>query len=91
MGLKSALACLDDGRLPETFEGLKSKLDIAWIESALAAGGVATVRNRKLAAEQVVWLIVGMALYRDRPIAEIVKMLDLVLPSANGRNDRAQR
>ena len=85
MGLTSAFACLDDGVLPESFEGLKSRLDIEWIESALVTGGVATVRNRKLAAEQVVWLVVGMGLYRDRPIAELVQRLDLVLPDANGK------
>ena len=85
MGLTSAFACLDDGRLPESFEGLKSKLDIGWIESALTVSGVATVRNRKLAAEQVVWLVVGMGLYRDRPIAELVGRLDLVLPDSNGQ------
>jgi hypothetical protein len=84
MGLASALICLEDGVLPESFEGLKSRLDIEWIESALASQGIATVRNRKLAAEQVVWLVVGMGLYRDRPIAELVQRLDLVLPSANG-------
>jgi len=84
MGLTSALACLDDGILPESFEGLKSKLDIEWIRSALALHDAATVRNRKLAAEQVVWLIVGMALYRDRPIVELVKRLDLVLPDSKG-------
>lgn len=91
MGLTSAFACLDDGRLPESFEGLKSKLDIEWIESALAASGVATVRNRKLSVEQVVWLVVGMGLYRDRPIAEIVKMLDLVLPDAKGKRRRISK
>jgi len=85
MGLTSALACLDDGRLPESFEGLKSKLDIEWIKSALATHDVATVRNRKLAVEQVVWLVVGMGLYRDRPIAELLGRLDLVLPGANGK------
>ena len=56
MGLASALVCLEDDILPESFEGLKSRLDIEWIKSALATNGVATVRNRKLAAEQVVWL-----------------------------------
>lgn len=85
MGLASALVCLGDGTLPESFEGLKSQLDIGWIESALAAHDVATVRNRKLAAEQVVWLVVGMGLYRDRPISELVKRLDLVLPGADGK------
>lgn len=85
MGLASAFACLDDGRLPDSFEGLKSKLDVEWIRSALAAHDAATVRNRKLAAGQVVWLVVGMGLYRDRPIAELVGRLDLVLPDSNGK------
>jgi len=85
MGLASSLVSLSDGTLPASFEGLKSQLDIGWIESALATHDVATVRNRKLPAEQVVWLVVGMALYRDRPITEIVGRLDLVLPGANGK------
>lgn len=84
MGLASALISLNDGILPESFEGLKTKLDIGWIEAALSAHEAASIRNRKLSAEQVVWLIVGMALYRNRPIAEIVRRLDLVLPDSNG-------
>lgn len=85
MGLGSSLVSLGDGSLPASFEGLKSQIDVEWIDSALATQGVATVRNRKLPAEQVVWLAVGMALYRDRPIPEIVHRMDLVLPDANGR------
>jgi hypothetical protein len=32
-----------------------------------------------------VWLVIGMALLRDRPIAEVVRQLDLAMPSADGR------
>jgi len=32
----------------------------------------------------VVWLIVGMGLYRDRPIADVVAKLDLILSSQEG-------
>lgn len=88
MRLASSLVSLGDGTLPASFEGLKSQVDIEWIKSALATHKVATVRNRKLPAEQVVWLAVGMALYRDRPIPEIVRRMDLVLPDANGRRQR---
>jgi len=91
MGLATAFACLNDGVLPETFEGLKSRLNIGWVESALTAGEAATVRNRKLAGEQVVWLVVGMGLYRDRPIDELVQRLDLVLPDANGNRRSVSR
>ena len=47
--------------------------------------GTATLRKRRLPAEQVVWLVIGMALLRDRPIAEVVRQLDLAMPSADGR------
>ena len=56
-----------------------------WIEEALATTGTATVRKRRLPAEQVVWLVIGMALLRDRPIAEVVRQLDLAMPSGDGR------
>lgn len=85
MGLASSLASLADGTLPKSFEGLKSHIDNEWIKSALAKSGVATVRKRKLPAEQVVWLAIGIALYRDRPIPEVVSRLDLVLPDENGK------
>lgn len=85
MSLASSLASLADGTLPQSFEGLKSHIDNEWIASSLAKAGVATVRKRKLPAEQVVWLAVGIALYRDRPIPEVVSRLDLVLPDEKGK------
>lgn len=84
MGLASSLVALGDGTLPASFEGLKSQVDIEWIESALATHGVATLRKRKLPAEQVVWLAIGMGLYRDLPIENVVSRLDLVLPGKDG-------
>ena len=85
MKLGSSFISLGDGTLPASFEGLKSHVDIKWIDFALAQSGVATIRHRKLPAEQVVWLVVGMALYRDRPISEVVKRLNLILPGKNGK------
>ena len=60
-------------------------IDPAWIDAALSATGTATVRRRKLPAEQVVWLAIGMGMFRDRSIAEVVDHLDLVLPAATDR------
>lgn len=88
MFLKSSLLSLGDGTLPASFEGLKSHIEISWIKEAITKRGVATVRRRKLPAEQVVWLVVGMALYRDRPISEIVDKMDLVLPGEKGKRQR---
>lgn len=84
MALTSSLVSLGDGTLPASFEGLKSKVDIGWIESVLAMHGVASIRKRKLPAAHVAWLAIGMGLYRDLPIEDVVSRLDLVLPGKNG-------
>jgi len=70
---------------PSHFHGIRERLAPEWIEEALAATGTATIRRRRLPAEQVVWLVVGMALMRDKPLPEIVDRLELALPSRDGR------
>jgi len=63
----------------EGFADIRRHLDPVWITQALAATGTATLRKRRLPAGQVVWLVVGMAMFRKRPIYELVDRLDLVL------------
>jgi transposase IS4-like protein/DDE family transposase len=84
VGLRSALALLR-AVTPAEFPRFRASIDEAWIEEALVATGTATVRLRRLPAEQVIWLVLGMALMRDRPILDIVDKLDLALPSRNGK------
>jgi hypothetical protein len=67
-----------------TFDRMQASIDPEWIEEALQATGTATLRRRRLPAEQVIWLVLGMALYRNRPIDEIVAKLDLALPGRRG-------
>lgn len=62
----------------------QASLDPAWIEEALAATGTATVRRRRLPAEQVVWLVIGMGMFRDQSLHELVATLDLALPGSRG-------
>lgn len=64
---------------PERLGAFREHLDPAWIDAALAATGKASVRKRRLPAEQVVWTVVGMGLMRSRPIKEVVDTLDLAL------------
>lgn len=64
------------------FERFRKSIDSKWIDEALEATGTATLRRRRLPAEQVVWLVLGMALYRHRPIDDLVSRLDLVLPES---------
>jgi hypothetical protein len=65
---------------PEKFDDVRRNVPQEWIEQALQATGAATVRKRRLPAIQVVWLVIGMALFRNRAIVEIVDKLDLALP-----------
>ena len=61
-----------------------ASLDPDWIEEALAATGTATIRRRRLPAEQVVWLVIGMCLFRNLSMRELVATLDLALPGSRG-------
>jgi hypothetical protein len=83
MGIGKALRLVAP-RTPEKFENLSRHIDPRWIEGALAATGTATVRRRRLPAESVVWLVIGMALLRDRCIQEVADALGLVLPGRRG-------
>lgn len=69
---------------PGTYNTFQQHLDRAWIEEALATTGTATLRKRRLPAEQVVWLVIGMGLVRDRSVADVVRQLDLAMPSGDG-------
>jgi hypothetical protein len=79
MALRDDLQPVEE-RVPESIEDLRRNVDPEWVLRALEAGGVATLRKRRLPAEQVVWLAIGMALYRNRSIHEVVGKLDLALP-----------
>ena len=84
-GLGAALLAVGTGERAASFEFFSKTLDPDWITQALTATGTATVRRRKLPAEYVLWLVIGMALFRDRSIREVVRHLDLVLPMAGRR------
>ncbi len=79
MQLDEALALTAAYATPESFETFSRHLDKTWIEEALLSTGKATIRRRRLPAEQVVWLVLGMGLLRDLPIADVVERLDLAV------------
>jgi hypothetical protein len=83
VSLEEALEWVGEYSKPERFGDIRRHLNPAWIEQALEATGTATLRKRRLPAEQVVWLVIGMAMYRDRPIYDLVDRLDLVLPGSD--------
>ena len=48
-------------------------IDLNWIEDRLNQTGKASIRKRKLPAEHVVWLVIGLALFRNQPIWYVVQ------------------
>ena len=66
-------------RIPADLSRLCELIDLQWIEDALAATGKASIRKRKLPVQQVVWLVIGLALFRNQPIWHVVRQLDLCL------------
>src|SRR3989338_669651 len=83
MTVAEALLDGGTGRAEASFALFAQTLDRQWIDAALQATGAASVRRRKLPAEYVVWLVIGMGLLRDRSIEEVVRHLDLVLPGVD--------
>jgi len=88
MAVGEALLALGAGERPASFDQFSAAIDPQWIADALAATDRASVRRRKLPAEHVVWLVIGMGLFRDRSIAQVVHHLDLVVPSPTGARRR---
>ena len=85
MELGERLLAVGAGERAASFELFSETLEPAWIAQALSATGTASIRRRKLPAEYVVWLVIGMGLLRDRSIREVVRHLDLVLPTGPRR------
>src|SRR5216683_3951270 len=83
MDLAEALLHAGEGRAEPSFALFAQTLDAEWIERALQATDKASVRRRKLPAEYVVWLVIGMGVLRDRSIEEVVRHLNLVLPGVD--------
>lgn len=61
---------------------LGQHLPVEWIERAVQSTEAASIRQRRLPAEQVVWLMVALALYRHKSISEVLDDLGLALPDS---------
>src|SRR5687768_823759 len=66
---------------PISVETFAKSIDSAWVEDALEATGRASIRRRGFPAELAVLLVIGMALFADRSIDDVVNHLGLVLPA----------
>ena len=70
----------------EAFEMFTEFIDAEWMQMALSGPTEVKVRNRLMPKVMVIWLVIGMGLFRNACIAEVVAHLGLVLPS--GRKPR---
>lgn len=84
MHLEASIDCLASLPQPEDLSSVRRNVDPEWIEAALQATGTATLRKRRFPAEQAIWLVIGMALFRNRSITEVASSLDLALPTPAG-------
>lgn len=66
--------------VPEQLPTLTQELPTELIQQALAGTGASTVRRRRLPAEQIVWLVLGMVMFRRLNIVQVVDQLGLALP-----------
>lgn len=62
------------------FDSLSDVLDPGLIETGLSIAGVSTIRTRRLPMEQMVWAVLGMALFRNMSIKQLVSQMDILLP-----------
>lgn len=77
--LSHCLALLSEV-IPPDLATLSQDLPVELIEQALAATGTATVRQRRMPAQQVVWLVLGLAMFRHLNIVQVVDQLGLAVP-----------
>ena len=81
MSFAEDLETLPEALVPAEFGRFRQHIDPLWIEEALLATGTASVRRRRLPADQVIWVVLGMALLRNESIERIIETLDLAMPS----------
>lgn len=75
--LAHAIECFQSH--PYVIDKFSETLRPELIEDALRATGTASIRRRKLPAEQVVWLTVGMAMFSNSSVRQTLDRLNLTL------------
>lgn len=84
MSFGTDIECLgsDPGR--GHIDEFSAALPMDWIQEALDKTGKQSIRKRKLPSEVVVWLVIGMAMFRNMAITMVLKYLGLAGTSARG-------
>jgi hypothetical protein len=48
-----------------------------WVQTSLSLSSQATIRRRRLPQDMVLWLVIGMAMFRNEPISEVARRLNI--------------
>ena len=76
-----AQSILDAHTFAEThahgFDSLTEQMPREWVDSAAQLSSHATIRRRRLPGDMVLWLVVGMAMFRSESIAEVARRLNI--------------
>lgn len=64
----------------ESLGKLSDILPPEFINQCLEEAGIATIRKRRLPLDMMVWVVLGMAFYRDESIWDITSNMQLMLP-----------
>lgn len=62
---------------PEHARSLSDLIPPEFIQKALTLTDTVTLRKRKLPLESMIWLVVGMSIFCNRPMTEIVNLMDI--------------
>lgn len=77
MDISQALNVINNYK-PSNIETLSDLLPIELINEAYSLTDTVTMRKRKLTLESMVWLLVGMAIYNNKSMKNLVNQLDIV-------------
>jgi hypothetical protein len=99
MSLQQNLFDIDTLHSFTDFSTFTQNIPVEWIASAIDLSTQATIRRRRLPSEQVLWLVLGMALFRNEAIDEVARRLNVcaqglandALLARSGLSDARQR
>lgn len=66
-----------------SYGSVMEAIDSEWIEQSLLSANKASIRNRRLPAQQAVWLVLWMGLIRNQSIKEVCSSMDIALQSGD--------
>jgi len=84
IAMRTSVQAAEPSRQVAGMPRLPSHFHPTWLPEATAATATTSIRRRRLPAEQAIWLVVALALYRHQSASEVVDALDIAPPAKDG-------